>query len=254
MLNPKDMMDLKKLPGRLEKEGEHCSPHSARIFSNALGTLIDIVEPPASVLDLGGTSGDHPARDETNGNPQSFGKFFREAGFDYTSFNKADGDLRFKKLPFKSKTFDVVTAWETIEHQWTVEPGGLLKWDGILNFWKEAHRVLKNDGLFFLTTRNRFSPLAWYRFREGKSAQCDGAEITDGIPTPGHVREFTGEELNNLAHCTATYPQRQLFSRSSASAETELNLQRFEPGLSFLLGRDLKPDEKHDTICFLGAK
>jgi ubiquinone/menaquinone biosynthesis C-methylase UbiE len=52
-------------------------------------------------------------------------------------------DLEFDKLPFSENYFDVITAFDVIEHLWN--PGNMLD---------ETYRVLKNKGLFILTTPN----------------------------------------------------------------------------------------------------
>jgi len=52
-------------------------------------------------------------------------------------------DLNTDRLPFHDGEFDVVSAFEIIEHLWNTD-----------NMISEAHRVLKTRGLFILTTPN----------------------------------------------------------------------------------------------------
>jgi ubiquinone/menaquinone biosynthesis C-methylase UbiE len=72
-------------------------------------------------------------------------------------------------LPFSSGTFDMVTAFEVIEH--------LASWRDLLS---EARRVLAPEGLFLVSTPNRL----YY----ADSRRLDG-------PNPYHVHEFEFEEF-----------------------------------------------------------
>ena len=60
-------------------------------------------------------------------------------------------DIAKDKLPFRNKTFDIVTATEVVEH---------LTGDAI--FFKEVFRVLKPEGLFFMTTPNHGSIFSYF--------------------------------------------------------------------------------------------
>ena len=40
-------------------------------------------------------------------------------------------------LPYDTETFDIVISHETIEHFWLLKRGGMLSWDGVINFWNE---------------------------------------------------------------------------------------------------------------------
>ena len=71
-------------------------------------------------------------------------------------------------LPFEDNTFDVVTSFETIEH--VKDDKGQVK---------EVLRVLKNGGLYIVSTPN-----AWSKHLFGK--------------TKYHVRDYTYEEITSL--------------------------------------------------------
>jgi ubiquinone/menaquinone biosynthesis C-methylase UbiE len=72
-------------------------------------------------------------------------------------------------LPFGDASFDVATAFEVIEH--------LRDWRALL---AEARRVLRRDGVFFVSTPNK----SYY----AESRQKDG-------PNPFHVHEFEFDEF-----------------------------------------------------------
>jgi len=56
-------------------------------------------------------------------------------------------------LPFKSNVFDTVAALDLLEH--VSKPSLLVK---------EAYRILKQKGIFLVTTPNAFSPGSWWDF------------------------------------------------------------------------------------------
>ncbi len=225
-----------------------------RRFYNTLETLVEEANPGAQVLDLGGDVSDWLDRPERQRQPYSFGHYFRKAGFEYSSLNWSDVDLCVDRLPFDDNVFDVVTSWETIEHLWTFQAGGMLAWDGILHFWHEAHRVLKPGGLFFVATRNRFCPLIFERLRIGVFPQCYATGLVDGEFRGGHIREFTGAELDGLAAVTGTYPERKLVCRSSLDPAHEHRLALVRADMEIFLRRTLSPDELADSIYLIGRK
>ena len=74
------------------------------------------------------------------------------------------------KLAFADETIDAIVSVEVIEHIGQVQ-----------EYLREAYRVLKPRGLFFLTTPNRLI-----------------SSPTPGSLWPDHVREYSPNELNNL--------------------------------------------------------
>lgn len=246
---------LAQLKSELSQEGgNYFHAHGSARFANTLETLLDNAPPPAAVLDIGGDKSDYEKRKPENRMPYSFGKYFRLAGYDYTSVNASDLDARTDPLPFADNQFEVVTAWEIIEHLWTFQNGGLLTWHGPLHFWREAHRVLAPGGVFFCATRNRWCPLAFWKMAHGFNGGCYAAEIEGTDPKPGHAREWTATELEALADITGTYPTRRTLSRSSALEPVASEIDALVPAIENLIGRKFLPEEKNDSVYFLGTK
>ncbi len=95
------------------------------------------------------------------------------------------GDAR--NLPFKDKSIDIVISTEVIEHFVEGE-----------RFIEECFRVLKNEGIFILTTPNRLRFTAWPR---NVKFRIKGSRIVPG-PTSEHLREYTPQELSNILKAT----------------------------------------------------
>lgn len=84
-------------------------------------------------------------------------------------------DLEYQKLPYKSKTMDVVISTETIEH--------ILNTD---NYISEINRVLKNKGKLLLTFPNINTPISWFI-----QIFCDLPPFMSSRYKSIHVRDFT---------------------------------------------------------------
>ena len=95
------------------------------------------------------------------------------------NFNFVKGDAR--KLPFKNRSFDIVTSTEVLEHFVEGEM-----------FIEEVYRVLKDGGFFILTTPNRLRFTAWIR-----NLKYIRNDIVPG-PNPEHLREYTPKELRKI--------------------------------------------------------
>lgn len=105
------------------------------------------------------------------------------------SLNVIKADAVKEKLPFDDGCFDVVICDATIEHL-NESPKTL---------FKEAHRVLKDDGIFLVTTPNLANLLRRIRFLLGRSPNWDLKDYFEsGSGFKGHVREFTQSELCNI--------------------------------------------------------
>jgi SAM-dependent methyltransferase len=127
-------------------------------------------------------------------------------------------------IPFPNGSFDLVLAFEVIEH--------LADWQALL---REARRVLTNDGLLIVSTPNR------EYYAEGRG--------TEG-PNPYHVHEFAfGEFRNTLL---------EVFPR------VEILLQNRVEGFAFqgpgaggqgpaVVGKGAAPEEAHFFIGVCGV-
>jgi SAM-dependent methyltransferase len=98
---------------------------------------------------------------------------------DYAAIHSTGGNVYYLQasaaaLPFRAGSFDLITAFEVIEHL----PG----WRDLLH---EARRVIAPDGLFLVSTPNRL----YY----AESRRLDG-------PNPYHVHEFEFAEFQAALH------------------------------------------------------
>jgi ubiquinone/menaquinone biosynthesis C-methylase UbiE len=106
----------------------------------------------AGAMEVWGGDIDNELIEENKENYQNYKIFFRK-------MDVAD-------IPFPDNYFDVLVSFETVEHIKECE-----------KFMGEASRVLKNDGLFIMSTPNK------------------KATLKLDIQNPFHVREFDKEEL-----------------------------------------------------------
>ncbi len=80
---------------------------------------------------------------------EKFGIDKYDYNFDNYKINFINFDLeKNKKLPFENNFFDVVTALALIEH---------LEEDAVKNLFFEVFRILKNKGIFIITTPSKIS-------------------------------------------------------------------------------------------------
>lgn len=94
-----------------------------------------------------------------------------------------------KTLPFKDENFDIITCDAVIEHL-LYSPRGI---------FSEAQRVLKQNGVFLITTPNLTNLLRRIRFVFGISPYWDILDFWNASQNfQGHRREFTAEELKKM--------------------------------------------------------
>ena len=122
-------------------------------------------------------------------------------------------------LPFADNSFDLITAFEVIEH--------LERWPQLLT---EARRVLKAGGILLVSTPN-------------KSAYAESR--ADAGPNPFHVREFEYEEFR--VALTDIFPHVSLWSQNHAEAIV------FLPAGSSTGALEGTPDQTPETAHFFLA-
>lgn len=87
----------------------------------------------------------------------------------YSNSNISWNNGNVLKLPYKDKSFNIYTSFETLEH---------LKLDDVESYFREAKRVLKDNGSMIISTPNKTN--------------------RQNINNPYHIREYTVEELNDI--------------------------------------------------------
>ena len=103
----------------------------------------------------------------------------RHASLTYGSARVHFVEAACESMPFSAESFDVVIAFEVIEH--------LERWRGLLT---EARRVLRQDGIFLISTPDKIS------YAESRGAAG---------PNPFHVHEFEHEEF--VGALESVFPQ-----------------------------------------------
>ena len=92
------------------------------------------------------------------------------------------------RLPFAEGAFDLVIAMEILEHL-VIDPGFV---------FREAHRVLRFEGVFLVTTPNLVSLPALHRALHGASPYSFGVFVPWNGVYGRHNREYTAREVESL--------------------------------------------------------
>lgn len=94
-------------------------------------------------------------------------------------------------LPLQDGQFDMVMSFDVIEHMDEIKARIMLK---------EMRRVLRDDGIFIISTPNRNRLLAFplYLFRLRKLPYLPDPSTKDIDPYAYHVKEYTSSELEKL--------------------------------------------------------
>lgn len=229
--------------------GDDYKKIAAKRIVKSIIYLSDLCKDNDNILDIGGSD--------------EIGKIISQSikkNISYKYINQTTIDIRKEKLPYDDNQFDIVISWETIEHLWVIVGDGLLGWDGVKNFWRECHRVLRDGGLFFLTTTNRFCPRILRTFCLGILPHIYPAENL----CTGHVREFSARDFRNITTSLNMFQENRIFSENVYNNAYEVGAYDidyksddflvWEQKMETMIGRSLKPEEKGDTLFFVGNK
>lgn len=94
---------------------------------------------------------------------------FAKHSYDFDNISWTNGNVT--KLPYENNKFDVYTSFETLEH---------LPLNLIEDYFKEAVRVLKHDGIMIISTPNR--------------------EMRKNVHNPFHIKEYTYNEFDKMLY------------------------------------------------------
>jgi len=239
------MSNLKKikLARKLIEDGKkyhYIKNGKKRIYSTIVKTS-ELTNKGQKILDIGGN----------DGKKYSFKKYTLSlCDVEYNYINRRLLDIRTEKLPYDNDSFDFVSCHEAIEHFWLIKKGGMLCWDGIINFWKEAYRVLKPNGTFYVSTRNRVCPLALLRILTNDFVQVSRPSVRG----KSHVNELCAKDLRSIADATNLFTVNTAFSNSSIPRWRQASVDKKTPRLQNFLGREILQEELYDTIHFISHK
>jgi SAM-dependent methyltransferase len=222
----------------------HYLNNGRRRILSAMNNLRKLVPSGAVLLDIGG----HDFKKNLGYSFKEFTEAVCDCEYHFVTRNTLD--IRNQRLPFPDGYFDFVVSSETIEHLWVEKMGGMISWDGISNFWRESHRVLKDGGKFMVNTRNRYSMFSFYNVLKGE-------EMSIAYSTPrrcGHVRELSATDFRRMAKDTDLFTSYNIWSERSVSMQKQIEVETYRNRIEDFIGRPLKQEELYDTIFFLSEK
>lgn len=191
---------LDELQGATDGERSYLKRHASRMAETL--ALVDRVQPGGVALELGSYLHMAWALEHVLGCRKVYCAGFGEAGASLSKTVPLRGGGIYSKsvdlfdaerdvFPYANKSIDLVLACELIEHLGS-DP---------LHMLREAHRVLRADGILILTTPNSSSltSLANILYQVGNPyvySLYPPKESADA----GHVREFVPAEIRTLLH------------------------------------------------------
>ena len=224
------------------KKSHYINNGKRRIYNSACKTQ-ELVKDKDKLLDIGG----HPHL----GHGYSFEEYIKAiCDVEYSWVNRSRIDIRTETLPYDTETFDIVVCHEAIEHFWLMKWGGMLSWDGIINFWNESYRVLKKGGVFYLSTRNRVCPLAINHIFKNEPVQVAPSKLNRS----GHVREFSPSDLRDIVAHTNLFSSYTIYSQSSIPTSLQKDMNKKTLAMEDFLGKKFLQEETYDTLHFISRK
>ena len=211
---------------------------------NSLMEFDRIAKDGDKVLDVGG------GEIQNDKSHVNFKKLFTSCiNIEYSFVNQNTCDVRYDELPYPDNYFDIVMSHECIEHLWNFRPDGMMDYTGIINFWKESHRVLKPNGFFLVSTRNRNCPIAFSRLHNGYPLMVSICALEEDCDS--HAQELAGNDFIALADKTGLFKRNVIYSVPS----TDFNRQDFFiKKMEEFWNRLLKQYEVYDSIYFKSTK
>ena len=108
----------------------------------------------------------------------------------------------------------------------------------------------KKGGVFYLSTRNRVSPLAINHIFTNKPIQVAPSMLN----RCGHVREFSPSDLRDIAIHTNLFLDNTIYSQSSIPILLQKYIDKQTLAMEKFLGKKFLQEELYDAIHFISNK
>jgi len=215
-----------------------------RRVHNSLMEFDKLAKDGDNVLDIGG------GNIQNNKSHVNFKELFTTChNINYEFINQNNCDVRYNKLPYEDNSFDIVMSHECIEHLWNFRADGMMDYVGLINFWKESHRVLKPEGFFLVSTRNRNCPLAFQRLYKGYPLMVSTCSLKEKVSS--HAQELAENDFKALVNHTGLFTNNLIYCMPSTDF---MNQDFFINKMEQFWERKLALHELHDTIYFSSTK